>query len=67
MKVGALGAWIQCHSGEANLVAREIFQEAPRDDDLCARLRIMLGRHALHQFCEVVLDLRCQAVHELTH
>ncbi len=45
-------------SRQSRLVAGEVLQKAARDDHLGARLRVVLGRHALDQLREIVLHLR---------
>ena len=45
-------------SRQSRLVAGEVLQKAARDDHLGARLRVVLGRHALDQLRKIVLYLR---------
>ena len=59
MRTTATGSLIQDQS--AHLVPGEVFQEAARDHHLRARLRVVLGRHALDQPREVVLHLQASA------
>ena len=47
----------ELQGAHAYLVAREVLQEAARDNDLSASLGVALGRHALHKPGKVILHL----------
>ncbi len=44
-----------------HVVAREVLEEAARDNDLLRRLEVVLRRHALHQPREELKHLHCAA------